>query len=113
MENLQDIRRMLPILSSVGLSPDQLGPEKLEKLEKIFKDLGDPSQMTPHQARSILDEIGIEPPKNRLPMKGKTKIPRNSPCPCNSGKKYKKCCGGVQDRLKSSRKDTNDEETKS
>lgn len=22
-----------------------------------------------------------------------TKIPRNSPCPCGSGKKYKKCCG--------------------
>jgi len=21
------------------------------------------------------------------------KIGRNSPCPCNSGKKYKKCCG--------------------
>jgi len=20
------------------------------------------------------------------------KIPRNKPCPCNSGKKYKKCC---------------------
>ena len=21
------------------------------------------------------------------------KIKRNDPCPCNSGKKYKKCCG--------------------
>jgi len=21
-----------------------------------------------------------------------TKISRNAPCPCNSGKKYKKCC---------------------
>ena len=25
------------------------------------------------------------------PMKNK-KIGRNTPCPCNSGKKYKKCC---------------------
>ena len=24
----------------------------------------------------------------------KEKIGRNSPCPCGSGKKYKKCCGG-------------------
>lgn len=24
-----------------------------------------------------------------------TKIGRNDPCPCNSGKKYKKCCGAV------------------
>ena len=23
----------------------------------------------------------------------KTKIGRNDPCPCGSGKKYKKCCG--------------------
>jgi len=24
---------------------------------------------------------------------GKKKIGRNDPCPCGSGKKYKKCCG--------------------
>ena len=23
----------------------------------------------------------------------KTKVGRNEPCPCGSGKKYKKCCG--------------------
>ena len=23
-----------------------------------------------------------------------TKVGRNDPCPCGSGKKYKKCCGG-------------------
>jgi uncharacterized protein YecA (UPF0149 family) len=23
----------------------------------------------------------------------KTKVGRNDPCPCGSGKKYKKCCG--------------------
>ena len=26
------------------------------------------------------------------PMKS-TKVGRNEPCPCESGKKYKKCCG--------------------
>lgn len=30
--------------------------------------------------------------KNNLPVKRK-KIGRNDPCPCGSGKKYKKCCG--------------------
>ncbi len=25
---------------------------------------------------------------------GTTKVGRNDPCPCGSGKKYKKCCGG-------------------
>lgn len=27
------------------------------------------------------------------PLSGKKKIGRNDPCPCGSGKKYKKCCG--------------------
>lgn len=29
------------------------------------------------------------------PIKKKPKIRRNSPCPCGSGKKYKKCCGKI------------------
>jgi uncharacterized protein YchJ len=27
------------------------------------------------------------------PIVRKSKIGRNEPCPCGSGKKYKKCCG--------------------
>jgi SWIM/SEC-C metal-binding protein len=48
--------------------------------------------------------IGIEPDKpeditevNRLlyppePQKAEQKVGRNDPCPCGSGKKFKKCC---------------------
>lgn len=32
-------------------------------------------------------------PKPRKPVVNETNIGRNDPCPCNSGKKYKKCCG--------------------
>jgi uncharacterized protein YecA (UPF0149 family) len=28
------------------------------------------------------------------PPPGTKNIPRNAPCPCKSGAKYKKCCGG-------------------
>jgi uncharacterized protein len=28
------------------------------------------------------------------PRNTKSKIGRNDPCPCGSGKKYKRCCGG-------------------
>ncbi|WP_295413059.1 DUF1186 domain-containing protein [uncultured Thiodictyon sp.] len=28
------------------------------------------------------------------PVRAATKVGRNDPCPCGSGKKYKKCCGG-------------------
>jgi uncharacterized protein YecA (UPF0149 family) len=27
------------------------------------------------------------------PLARRTKIGRNDPCPCGSGKKYKRCCG--------------------
>jgi hypothetical protein len=29
----------------------------------------------------------------RAVMRGGPKIGRNDPCPCGSGKKFKKCCG--------------------
>ena len=32
-------------------------------------------------------------PKQRVPLMSKAKIGRNAPCPCGSGKKFKKCHG--------------------
>ena len=59
----------------------QIGqPEKLETLQKpreqklMFSGGGEPQRPAP--AKRSLDKVG-----------------RNSPCPCGSGKKYKKCCG--------------------
>ena len=28
-------------------------------------------------------------------VRSEKKVGRNDPCPCNSGKKYKKCCGAA------------------
>jgi preprotein translocase subunit SecA len=37
---------------------------------------------------------GGDAPKSKKPVKrAKKKVGRNDPCPCGSGKKYKKCCG--------------------
>jgi preprotein translocase subunit SecA len=36
---------------------------------------------------------GAVPEKKKPVKRGKKKIGRNAPCPCGSGKKYKKCCG--------------------
>ncbi len=33
------------------------------------------------------------PPAGAIPVRTTPKIGRNDPCPCGSGKKYKKCCG--------------------
>ncbi|MCK5534111.1 preprotein translocase subunit SecA [bacterium] len=35
----------------------------------------------------------IASPSSSSPLKSSSKIGRNDPCPCGSGKKYKKCCG--------------------
>ena len=36
----------------------------------------------------------FQPPVQPQPSVRKKKVGRNEPCPCGSGKKYKKCCGG-------------------
>ncbi len=38
------------------------------------------------------DEPELPPPVEPI-TSDKEKVGRNDPCPCGSGKKYKKCCG--------------------
>jgi uncharacterized protein YchJ len=38
------------------------------------------------------DEEYLEEEEFRAPARRGKKIGRNAPCPCGSGKKYKKCC---------------------
>ncbi|MBE6718033.1 MAG: preprotein translocase subunit SecA [Ruminococcaceae bacterium] len=37
--------------------------------------------------------VGAEGKTQKKPVKKDVKVGRNDPCPCGSGKKYKKCCG--------------------
>jgi SWIM/SEC-C metal-binding protein len=66
------------------------------------------------QERGIQAIVGMEPDKPedvtdieralvaRQPVRAAApKIGRNDPCPCRSGKKYKKCCEGVTPSLRS------------
>jgi preprotein translocase subunit SecA len=36
---------------------------------------------------------GEDTPANQTIKRESEKVGRNDPCPCGSGKKYKKCCG--------------------
>lgn len=52
----------------------------------------------PPQREAVADEkdmvaSGGGEPQLRAPAKKVQKVGRNDPCPCGSGKKYKKCCG--------------------
>ena len=56
-----------------------------------------PHQEVPEEARPAQQQMvfshgdgGSSPPPAQRQEK---KVGRNAPCPCGSGKKYKKCCG--------------------
>ena len=60
---------------------------KKSGFEKSFKAVG----ITEEDIRDLLTEIQSS---KETPFKREsTKVGRNDPCPCGSGKKYKKCCG--------------------
>ena len=68
--------------------------EKLFKLMIVYKA---EHLSTLPQWDGIFDEetrkrLALEQKKSKTIVKGE-KIGRNDPCPCGSGKKYKKCCG--------------------
>jgi len=57
-----------------------------------------------NEAKSVINDITnriAKTPERKekvkaAPIPKKDKIPRNAPCPCGSGKKYKQCCGKNQ-----------------
>ena len=51
--------------------------------------------------RSAIDDRGDAPIWHKPYIRQEPKIGRNDPCPCGSGKKYKKCCLGQAPRLNS------------
>ena len=67
--------------------------KRIKELEKIFTANGwaYKIEQDPKKDEDIAD---LEILQNRPePYKAETKTGRNEPCPCGSGKKYKKCCG--------------------
>jgi hypothetical protein len=62
-----------------------------EKEQSYFKFMRSPLEHFSRENISYLRKISY-PEKETPAKKTKTKIGRNDPCPCGSGKKYKKCC---------------------
>ncbi|MBW1866925.1 MAG: SEC-C domain-containing protein [Deltaproteobacteria bacterium] len=67
--------------------------ERMKEVASIFEEKGWKCiiGLEPDEPEDIADlEILLNSPKPKLAEK---KVGRNEPCPCGSGKKYKKCCG--------------------
>lgn len=53
----------------------------------------DLEQYAKKSKKKLTYSSGKEPARNEPVKRDNKKVGRNSPCPCGSGKKYKKCCG--------------------
>ncbi|MDE5832107.1 MAG: preprotein translocase subunit SecA [Desulfovibrio sp.] len=76
------------ILTRVRVQP---APTEVEDGEE-----GAPPELKHHEEEDVSYSGGSETAEEslkKLPVKSGPKIGRNDPCPCGSGKKYKKCCG--------------------
>jgi uncharacterized protein len=88
---------MIPMLAlyhehdeNLAMRPEPLGPEQREKLiESMASGLVVAYRYFRRHAKP--DATTHEP----APRLTTSKIGRNDPCPCGSGKKYKRCCGGL------------------
>jgi len=77
--------------------PDPIGPARIEPpRRRLLRELGLPetrggSAPEPTiETESIDDWAALEPVE---PIRSGPRVGRNDPCPCGSGRKYKKCCG--------------------
>jgi hypothetical protein len=68
-------------------------PEKMQELEAQWKDTPRPAFDGKTPAEMLEEEPSLIPKKVETVRREEPRVGRNDPCPCGSGKKYKKCCG--------------------
>lgn len=68
--------------------------KRMEKDGVDFKSIRQMKKwMKTHEAELKAEQAGGVPAKVETVVHDGPRIGRNDPCPCGSGKKYKKCCG--------------------
>lgn len=79
---------------------ESIGFETVEYMMRVQVKIDEDVQLkekerkTKEERRDIFSENREEGGEKRQPIKrSQPKVGRNDPCPCGSGKKYKKCCG--------------------
>lgn len=79
------------MLSSMNETPLPLEQEDPE-LAQLLQETCQHNMLTPPQGHIIVDiDQGTA---DYAVKRSAPKVGRNDPCPCGSGKKHKKCCGG-------------------
>ena len=92
-----DCDEMNRLMKAFQVEVPNLQQEVLRRLRKV-KERGRimaKEHISRRQVQRVLGSLSSEPEalQSSEPVTVKKKIGRNEPCPCGSGKKYKKCCG--------------------
>ena len=120
MPDMSDLQQMLPkgvdmeqleellssprgeLMADFGLFCQERGTgdgEPSEAMQAAMQELHAEWLNTPREAldgkkpSELLGGAGLFPQKVETKRREAPKIGRNDPCPCGSGRKYKKCCG--------------------
>lgn len=68
-------------------------PKQIQEMEEQWKKTPRPAFDGKTPAEMLEEEPSLRPSKVETYQREEPRIGRNDPCPCGSGKKYKKCCG--------------------
>jgi preprotein translocase subunit SecA len=88
-ETCKDLFRIRISVIPHGMMEAMLSQMNMEKDRSFFPEEQSPINPIEEQ----------EPMQKALPVQSDPKIGRNDMCPCNSGKKFKKCCGLVEETV--------------
>jgi uncharacterized protein len=95
LSQLEDALAPIILLSRVVDDIEELNSEMLTAIEDP-ENVARIAEMIPQQIQTIHDHMQRQRMEKyaATPIQRKgEKVGRNDPCPCGSGKKYKKCCG--------------------
>ncbi len=104
MEKFRQMKRIIGerLTGNVFRIEQNITPEYVTSLWRIteethpgvVEDIPPTPPMDAPSADRTVESSGSEPPPAVAPIRNRSqRIGRNDPCPCGSGKKYKKCCG--------------------
>jgi len=84
------IQEYIDLLDSAGVIFD--GMEQVKNIMQLIVDVQNNTRQWTNYGHTPNELFSLEK-SNLIPFPSVQKIGRNDPCPCGSGKKYKKCCG--------------------
>ena len=88
---------MMLALHQIDIGTSELTEEAIDELDEMAPDLIPKIVMSLNEWTKARTAGGSRDGPSTGPVRwaGSTKVGRNDPCPCGSGAKFKRCCGGV------------------